>query len=864
MKFETNFHDLAKKRRDLRGDLLERTGKDWDQTKKEENKTEKPREINKFLDAIKAGEITSLFEEDLLKQEKADPNADIKSRLREMDEQAGKFSLKNKEQVQAIRESFAREKPERDEQKKFEKISLELRALEGLEEKQIKKEFHIVQDRKGRITEVDRKRLKNIAEIKEAVQKRREQLWQNPETAVIARAHELKNLQRELRDYGFAATPSNRKDMEWIRDKWENGKAVLLEGPTETGKTELFRYMTRKLYGTAPEIVRCTERTGPAEIFGKVLLRANESGSTETYFQPGRYTEAIDNGTPIIYDEFNQLPTNMRFALKELYNRKAGDSVKIQEDSGKDYIIQPGFALGATANIKSEKYKERFEFDDAESRVFSMRRINYLPKEELYDLCLARLMDKTGGARLAFNDANIILKNLADAAEEIQIGSEEELTNHYGMAGSRRKKPQLEKAVLGPGQVLEMLDGFDATQAKGKSFQEFLDGHIADFVGKRDYPESDRELMIRIFMSKGFLQNAKVENFGIKGLTETKLKAFRKAKKETEPEEKNYLALKELSRLDPYGVLKKKFAEAGDEFLGEGGEEKPGGEWEGELAEQIEKAKEILDADISPEEKEKGKTEVLGPAEIEKALGLKLNLEEISKIPFPEKELKRAQELNQYLILRIKETPDGESLTMQKMNEMKGREFVKKGKGKLLCNDDDKGGLKDDAWFKDKDFFTKDAPQLEWALASREVIPDSTGKNYLQQTETIINYLKNKVFKDEELPEIYQEAITEFESQKDTLAELIKNDWKKAAEKLENLKITQITRQSPAEALYDMLAYFQNNNEKLLKDKYTWTKRRNSDGKLVLLGSSDADGADVRSFMPDYSNDLLGVFFSRS
>ena len=253
---------------------------------------------------------------------------------------------------------------------------------------------------------------------------------------------------------------------------------------------------------------------------------------------------------------------------------------------------------------------------------------------------------------------------------------------------------------------------------------------------------------------------------------------------------------------------------------------------------------------ISPEKAKEimGEQDVLGSEAIEKALNIKLKKEQIPKIPFKKHELERAKELNQFLVLR---TP----LTMEKMNELLQTEFEQQNKGKILYDTDR---------YKNEDFFKKDIPKLQWALTSKEPIPNSTSKNYLEQTELIADYLKNQVFKDKELPKQYEQAIEEFNKQKQNIQKLMKDDWKKAAEQLSKLKINQITRQSPAEALYDTLIYFQNNQERLLKDGYTWTKRCSSDGGLVLVGCFASDGADVDRWSPASAHDSLGVSFSRS
>jgi len=270
-----------------------------------------------------------------------------------------------------------------------------------------------------------------------------------------------------------------------------------------------------------------------------------------------------------------------------------------------------------------------------------------------------------------------------------------------------------------------------------------------------------------------------------------------------------------------------------------------------DVREQIKNAKEIL-----------GEKAVLGVEEVEKAFGIKIKPEQVPSILFSKEDLERAKELNQFLILRIDKSSDSKPLTIEKMNEiLKGKV---KDETKALYSDDGSGKIKDDAWYKSEDFALKETPKLSWALTSKEIIPDSTSKNYLQQTEVIVNYLKNDVFKGRTLPREYQDAIKEFTEQKEKISKLMEDDWQEATKILEGLQITKLTRQTPTEALYDILVYFQNNKERLLEKKYTWTSRRASDGRLVPVGNFDADGAIVRRFGPGYSDGALGGAFSRS
>ena len=170
---------------------------------------------------------------------------------------------------------------------------------------------------------------------------------------------------------------------------------------------------------------------------------------------------------------------------------------------------------------------------------------------------------------------------------------------------------------------------------------------------------------------------------------------------------------------------------------------------------------------------------------------------------------------------------------MKKMQELLSDEFKKDGYGKMFYDTD---------WYKEEEFFTGDYPKMSWVLTGKEIITDSNNKNYLQQTESIIDYIKEKVFKGGALTKEYQDAIKEFAEQKGKISKLMKDDWQEAAKILEELKITKITRQSPVEFMYDILVYFKNNKQRLYENMYAWTARRASDGELVDVGAFDSDG----------------------
>ncbi len=137
------------------------------------------------------------------------------------------------------------------------------------------------------------------------------------------------------------------------------------------------------------------------------------------------------------------------------------------------------------------------------------------------------------------------------------------------------------------------------------------------------------------------------------------------------------------------------------------------------------------------------------------------------------------------------------------------------------------------------------------------------------------DYLEKEVFNDTEIPAEYASAIKELRDNKEKISELIKNrDIKEYESKLSFLKLNKLTRQSPVEALYDILIYFQNNNKRLLKNNYTWTHKLeyNESPRIeldlignfrVIIGGFDSSGVSVSKLKGGSSGFDLGLVLSR-
>ena len=78
---------------------------------------------------------------------------------------------------------------------------------------------------------------------------------------------------------------------------------------------------------------------------------------TETYFVPGPLVIAMQEGLPIVLDEVNAMPPEILKRLNTILQLKPGDTYTVQEDSGLELKVKPGFCVIATANEKSHRYK---------------------------------------------------------------------------------------------------------------------------------------------------------------------------------------------------------------------------------------------------------------------------------------------------------------------------------------------------------------------------------------------------------------------------------------------------------------------------------------------------------------------------
>jgi hypothetical protein len=248
----------------------------------------------------------------------------------------------------------------------------------------------------------------------------------------------------------------------------------------------------------------------------------------------------------------------------------------------------------------------------------------------------------------------------------------------------------------------------------------------------------------------------------------------------------------------------------------------------------------------------------LGPKDVEAVFGTRPT----ARMTFSTPDLERAKELGQQYIdyVDTMNVPDPESGEMQ-MGVPVTMENLKKYFPKAHDNNP---MLYSQDWYNNEAFFKNERPRVGGRLTSKEVVPNSASKNYLQQTDLLITHLQDEVFKGGALPKEYADAIAEYKAKKPGIETLMTaNKWQDASKILSELAITKLTRETPVEALYRLILNNKARQQKPLPSIYSWTSGRDSEGHLVYVGDFDEGGADVYRYDPTITNGALGACFSR-
>ena len=785
----------------------EKTGKSYHQVKQEQDTSEE------HADDVSALINNIQNPEKLILDEMYDPST------------RGKYSFA---------ELRAKLQEAREHNKMFEEVKEQLTLLKKQKEELFSARYNFLKKTTG--TAYDDTYLQKIDRAEQLISQKRAFLENNEATWKFVRMAELQEYQEQL-TRGYVETPSRLHMKEKLSSLLSAHEHIFLEGDSGTGKTQLLRNLVRTLEGYEPDVVVCSDQTKITELLGRDSLRS-ENGATVSVFKEGMLVRAMVEGKKIIFDEFNNMDSNTRFALKPFYTLKPGDTFKLQQDGEREFTVAEGFGFLATGNLPSEKHPERKPLDPAETREFKMPHLDHLPKEEVYDLLLVASMRKDGSIPFSLEEAQEMLKRLAEAIKDVHHAYEG-VGNFYADV-VKKEKALLKKAVLDPGEYISWIR--DYKKQTEKSFGVFLSEKIAQFASKGDFPESDRNILFKIFATRGLLDGIDPSPFSL-DTREAEALGWKAQQEYTKQEGLRNLDLEQIAELDPWNTRMKKKSASIDDFIAKNApHEKVTSVFE-TGATTMEEALEIM-----------GESQFLGPQDIENIFGF--TPETIPSIPFSPERLKEAKERGEQLILYVDTKGNGSPFTMKDIENIRNN---KTSNGDTLLWNTNQG----DNWFNNETALHEESPRLAWRLTTPEIIPNSTDKNYIEQIEESINYLQNETFAHSDMPQTYLDAIEQFKNKKAELEELMENDWKQASEELAKLDIVQLTHERLSEILYRLTLNEAKTGTKSLNSIiYTWSSSRSSSARLAVLGYFVSDGAYVSASEPSDRNGYLGLCIS--
>lgn len=423
-----------------------------------------------------------------------------------------------------------------------------------------------------------------LAEIRQELevleQSRQELMESNPEAFFGLHLLDLKNYKKQMDAGRIVETPYVAEQAEDIVAHMRAGKPILIYGHLGSGKTELAMHIAREKLGKEALVISGSRYTSLAELYGHQILdiskvkedqldtfmqevskkfsdwvEANPEATEEdknrshdtilqtylTKFQGGTISDfflgpiyrAMEEGRPVIIDEVNAIPHDVLISLNHILTRKTGETINVQQDSGRTVTVQDGFGVMMTGNLNQgeEKYVDRQDMDPAFLSRLHKIEYDYLPQstegapseagegDELFHLLLAKVMDRNGNIE-APKDTTRKLWKLSQAARLLQnvfAGREVDSAFYFKEGGGRAAKYLLKEAVLS----IRALDNI-IKQWQADGYRYDLDHYIYQEFVSQSTVASDRAYIYQILKDQfGFFQGQDWEqnpSYGQSGL----------------------------------------------------------------------------------------------------------------------------------------------------------------------------------------------------------------------------------------------------------------------------------------------------------------------------------------------------------
>jgi hypothetical protein len=753
-------------------------------------------------------------------------------------------------------------------------------------------------------------------------------LSENPQIAAQAHAETLARYGKEFEGEKFIWSPSRRRALELVERAALSGKPILLSGESGTGKTRIMEQIAYILTGEAP-----AETPGKDIRFQDLIAKPKIAPGGGTYYEYKEIGAAFTgkdstqdeapthDGRLVTDDEFNLLDeSEQNTRLSRVAAWTPGKKVRMPVTNITE-TIAPNALYAAMVNLASARYK-RNRIPPEVLRKFAKADLDYPPQTpddpELFDMLLGPLHDENGRFRVsreaiapayAYEErTEDVVREGQSMREKVRIRHLDEDPTHGGflwrfanalrecnesfahretVLHSRGQAQYMKDMVIDMGTVTGWLSEY-RTLGRTTRMATFLCQKLEEeFLTKEAYTIDDRALVRAFFSHVGIDIEKEAAD------TTTSPKPFTVLT----PQEVGLLSprvpMREILSREPVVRESYYMTDAGerveywirahmgiepDAIISNGamwyrykGVEKVSGEL------VLEETSEPITID---EEKERGTHEQItfdrakeimgeekffGPDALAATFDVALSAHDIPPIPFPEQELVEARERGEMLVLRHDRAKDGTPLTMKKMSAIVQPKLQAANKGKTLYNKD---------WYTGEPFFTTETPRAGWALVTQECIPGSNNKNYLHQTEQLLDHIRDGMFRDRELPQPYKEAIDAFtawkqlnfsgKTKKQMTALLRGPEKARYAQELVDLQISQLLRPSAAETFFDIMTVVNATHDtRMLEQMYAWTSTRSSAGRLVNLGYAVADGVFVNGDDPAFAFEALGSLLSR-
>jgi len=324
---------------------------------------------------------------------------------------------------------------------------------------------------------------------------------------------------------------SQRKQFEKIHKG-----AVVISGSKHMSPSELYGHQILKLGGEDEEESRILFKkiNSEFEIWEKENPKATDKekdraydslmavftkskGGTISGFHLGPIYRAMEEGLPVIIDEFNAIPPEILIGLNHILTRRVGESVTVQQNSGSIVPINKGFCIIMTGNLNTRKDEETYigiqdlnpallsrlqpiEHDYLPQRTDGTEEKDTGPDNQLFQIMLALVMDKHGNIEVPQGEMRK-LWNLALAAKETQEVFSGKLKRMFKQGGGSGLPAGdiLKKNVAS----IRAIDRIVSSWVKsGPEFE--LDYYVWDKYISNTSDPMERALLYQMFREKGF------------------------------------------------------------------------------------------------------------------------------------------------------------------------------------------------------------------------------------------------------------------------------------------------------------------------------------------------------------------------